>query len=72
MPNIRYRRLAPSDSKAYRAIRLESLQTYPNSFGSSYTDQVQKDKLAFERYIETSASSHFIVGAFQNNQLIGI
>ncbi len=70
--NIKYRKLKPEESEKYRLLRLESLQKYPNSFGSKYEDEREKTKLAFENYIEESNPECIIVGALKNDKLIGI
>jgi len=68
--NIEYRKLESNESKKYRFLRLESLEKYPNSFGSKYVEQKQREKLTFENYIENSNSECFIVGAFDHDDLI--
>ena len=70
--DITYRRLSTIDLEQYRSIRLESLKEYPDSFGASYEDQKNKKKLGFEEYIEQELPDKFIVGAFDNAQLLGI
>ena len=70
--NIEYRKLRPEESRKYRLLRLESLQEYPNSFGSKYEVESQKTKLAFEKFIEESNPDCLIVGALKNDKLIGI
>lgn len=72
LDNIEYRKLKPSESADYRAIRLESLNEYPNSFGSTYEEQKQKNKLSFETFIEESNPECLIVGAWHHEKLIGI
>lgn len=69
---ITYTKLQPSHALQYRQLRLESLKVYPDSFGSTYEEQQLKEKLAFEHYIEQAASNAFIIGAFSEDQLIGI
>lgn len=69
---ITYRKLLPKESRLYRAIRLESLKLFPDSFGSVYEEQVQKDKLSFEINIEEQTEGRFILGAFKDKKLIGI
>lgn len=64
--------LEPCDSIDYRAIRLEALKTYPNYFGSSYNQQVKQRKLYFERLIENGSEKGKMVGAFLDDQLVGI
>lgn len=70
--NIEYRRLIPIESKKYRLLRLESLQKHPNNFGSKFEEQKLKLKLAFEKYIEESNQECIVVGALQQDKLIGI
>lgn len=72
MDKIDYRKLKPNESKYYRFLRLESLEKYPNSFGSKHEDEKQKGKLAFENYIETSDPDCFIVGAIFQDTLVAI
>ncbi|MEO0896838.1 MAG: GNAT family N-acetyltransferase [Bacteroidota bacterium] len=69
---IACRRLISKESKAYRALRLESLLTYPDSFGSLYEEQQQREKLAFERFIEEAHPENFIVGACYQEEVLGI
>lgn len=64
--------LEPKDAKAYRAIRLEALQNYPEYFGSEYEQQVKLEKLYFERLIEDESGKGTMVGAFSEGQLVGI
>jgi RimJ/RimL family protein N-acetyltransferase len=69
---IVYRKLLPSESAQYREIRLESLKAHPDSFGSSYQDQSRMPKLMFEKAIEQPYDSRFVIGAFEQKELIGI
>jgi len=70
--NIQYRRLTPADLKAYRELRLESLKNHPENFGSNFKEESAKPKLAFETYIQEQSADKFILGAFDNEKLIGI
>ena len=45
------RRVQPGESRAYRAIRLEALKSYPEFFGANYEEQVNLDKLYFEKTV---------------------
>lgn len=72
MDKITYRKLKQKESKDYRFIRLESLEKYPSSYGSTAEKEKQKAKLAFENYIETSDPENFIVGAILQETLIAI
>ena len=64
--------LGPKDAIAYRAIRLEALKKYPEYFGSGYEQQVQLEKLYFERLIEEGSEKGKMAGVFIDNQLVGV
>lgn len=68
---MEYRRIKANESTAYRAIRLESLQSYPNSFGSSFEEQKQKKKLGFEQYIEKLIPKISLWVLFMSISLLG-
>ena len=69
---LTYRKLKPNETVLYRQLRLESLKKYPDNFGSNYEAQKSKLKLGFENYIEQESIDEFIMGAFDNGQLISI
>ena len=69
---LSYRILQGHDVAAYRHIRLEALLNFSANFGSTYQAEKAKPKLAFETYIEQQTPGKFIVGAFDNDVLIGI
>jgi len=69
---IHYRKLLPPDTTQYRAIRLEALKLFPESFGSDYESEAAKPKLGFEINIEQQLPDAFIVGAFDDDKLFGI
>ncbi|EKO3559106.1 GNAT family N-acetyltransferase [Vibrio metschnikovii] len=64
--------LKPQDSLKYRELRLESLRLYPEAFGSDYRTQSQLPKLFFEQMIEKESNDHIMLGAFYNNELVGL
>ncbi|TQP21872.1 GNAT family N-acetyltransferase [Vibrio cholerae] len=64
--------LKPQDSQKYRELRLESLRLYPEAFGSDYKTQSQLAKLFFEQMIEKESNDHIMLGAFYNNELVGL
>ncbi|WP_456437151.1 GNAT family N-acetyltransferase [Psychroserpens sp.] len=70
--DIKIRKLLPNESNSYRVLRLECLKNYPKNFTSNYQDEKAKPKLLFQPYIETSDLNNFVIGAFQNNNLVGI
>jgi RimJ/RimL family protein N-acetyltransferase len=69
---ISYRKLGPADAGQYRAIRLESLKLHPDSFGSSYEEQRELPKLMFEKALKAPVDDRFVMGAFEQEALIGI
>lgn len=70
--NMNYRVLLPHESKNYRAIRLESLEKFPESFGAVYQEALQIEKFRMESDIENETQDRFMVGAFSDDELIGI
>ena len=70
--NIHYRKLLPADSTSSREVRLDALKKFPENFGSSYEAESAKPKLAFEIVIEQQGGSNFMIGAFDEDKLIGI
>lgn len=70
--SIEFRNVRPHESKDYRAFRLEALRTAPDAFGAVYEDEQAKEKLYFETLIEQAPANKFMMGAFQDDQLIGI
>ena len=69
---ISYRKLQASDAAQYRAIRLESLKAHPENFGSSFEEQNRLPKLMFEKALEQPVDHRFVIGAFDQEELIGI
>ena len=65
--------LAKTDADQYRQLRLHSFQEAPFAFSESYEDE--KDK-PLESYIQLIQSDNlqeqFVLGAFENETLIGI
>ncbi|WP_261512516.1 GNAT family N-acetyltransferase [Chryseobacterium paludis] len=70
--NIEYRTLLPYESKIYRTIRLESLGKFPEAFGAKYEEALQIEKFRMESDIENQLSERFVVGAFADQELVGI
>lgn len=69
---IEYRELLPYESNAYRMIRLESLNQFPESFGADYEDSLKIEKFTLEETIENPVQEKLIFGAFDRSELIGI
>lgn len=72
MTSISYRKLLPEESKIYRAIRLESLEKFPESFGATYQEAVNIEKFRIESDIEEETPERFVFGAFAQHELVGI
>lgn len=70
--NIQYRKLLPEESVIYRAIRLESLKKFPESFCADYEEALKTEKFRIEYDIENQLAERFVLGAFNEDQLIGI
>ena len=70
--NLTYQKLTEIDSIAYREMRLESLKLHPISFGTTYEEQKKLPKLRFQKTLEDPRSTKFLIGAFDQGDLIGI
>ena len=66
------RKLEPGESGAYRALRLESLRRYPDSFGATYDEEAREARLPFEIAIEERKAEKFVVGTFAGDRLVAI
>lgn len=65
------RRLAPSDTDAFHALRLAALQNEPSAFGSSYEEEKDFPRITVEsRLVENTDRGVF--GAFEGDKLIGL
>jgi ribosomal protein S18 acetylase RimI-like enzyme len=62
------RRLVTADGAAFRALRLEALQTYPDAFGSTYEDEVTRPLSSFIQQLEKSV----VLGGFDHGELAGM
>lgn len=71
MPII-IRKLEPHESSLYREIRLACLKNASDYFGSTYEEEVLSPRLKFETFIENASPDHFMLGAFDRDDLIGI
>lgn len=70
--NIDYHILLPHESMNYRIIRLESLEKFPESFCANYQDALKIEKFRLENDIENQTQDRFVMGAFADEELIGI
>jgi diamine N-acetyltransferase len=64
--------LAHQDASSYRALRLESLKSHPDNYGSNFEQENSKPTLFFENEIQTLNSPNIMLGAYLDSQLIGI
>jgi len=72
MKSCALRILEPIDAPQYRKIRLQALTEFPASYCSSHESQIQLSKLGFENSILNADKTKPIIGAFENQELIGI
>ena len=70
--NISYKVLTAKHSLQYRELRLESLKLNPQAFCAVYAEQVQLEKLYFQQLMEDDVQGHFMLGAFADQQLVGL
>jgi RimJ/RimL family protein N-acetyltransferase len=70
--NIHYRKLKKEDVAIYRKVRLECLYEFPDNFGSTYAEECQLKELKFETILAGVRSDSFMMGAFDDQQLIGL
>lgn len=70
--NIEYRKLLSHESKMYRKIRLESLEQFPESFAATYQEVLNTEKLRMETDIENQTAEKFVLGAFADQELVGL
>lgn len=69
---ISYRKLGAAEARDYREIRLECLRLHPENFGSTFEEQRKLPKLMFEQALEQPPDERFVIGAFDQQVLIGI
>jgi len=70
--NLIIKTLAHQDAASYRALRLESLKSHPDNYGSNFEQENSKPILFFENEIQTLNSPNIMLGAYLDSQLIGI
>jgi ribosomal protein S18 acetylase RimI-like enzyme len=62
------RKLGINDAAAFRDLRLEALQTYPDAFGSTYETEKSRPLSYFVERLEKNV----ILGGFDHDELVGI
>jgi len=65
------RRLIPSDSSSFQALRLAALRDVPSAFGSSYEEEKDVSASILESRLETKADRG-VFGAFEDASVIGL
>ncbi|MBN3942044.1 GNAT family N-acetyltransferase [Nostoc sp. NMS9] len=65
------KKLTKYDAEDYRQIRLEALEKNPDSFGTTYQEEVIKTIEQFRDRIPVD-NNNFILGCFEDKNLIGI
>jgi RimJ/RimL family protein N-acetyltransferase len=65
------RRLTPSDTSAFQALRLAGLRDVPSAFGSSYEEEKDLSPSILEGRLEVKPDCG-VFGAFENTSLIGL
>lgn len=67
------RELTEADATEYWALRLRALREEPEAFGSSYEESRDRPVAqAAERLREMRAAGDFMLGAYEDGQLVGI
>jgi RimJ/RimL family protein N-acetyltransferase len=64
------RKFLPEEADAYKAIRLEALQTAPGNFGNSYAKELAFDDAVWLERLNNPNSACF--GLFADEELIGL
>jgi GNAT superfamily N-acetyltransferase len=65
------RRLNAADCPTYFALRLESLQSAPTSFMSSFEEEKQAGAAVYEQVLQKKEQDDVIFGAFCDDHLVG-
>ncbi len=63
---LTYRQLTPHDAAAFKTLRLESLQRYPNNYTSTYETEAGYDDAWFAEHI----ANHELYGAWDGDILV--
>ena len=71
---MQIRRLTEPDFDHFYALRLRALREHPAAFGSSYEESVAQPVEDFQTRLRenSTASNRFILGAFQEETLVGM
>ena len=66
------RQLEPNDSEKYYKIRLKGLGLHPEAFGTGAEDWSKATDEQVKNLLATSSDDDFVLGAFDNDQLVGV
>jgi ribosomal protein S18 acetylase RimI-like enzyme len=72
MKEIIFCKLKAEDLSAYKTIRLECLENYPQNFGTLYKEEIKATKFKFDDIIAKPPGIDFLMGEFDGGKLIGI
>lgn len=74
MKPVQIVQLEPEDWPAYRALRLEALQTEPQAFGSTYADNLKHPEAFWQRRLQEAAEGQpgWLLFARADDQLVGM
>ena len=67
-----FRRLAPGEAAAYRAIRLDALARAADNFQDLLADEAALPRLPLEELVASGSDDGFVMGAFHGGALVGI
>jgi ribosomal protein S18 acetylase RimI-like enzyme len=70
--NIDYRILESKNLNEYKEIRFECLKNNAENFGILYEEEINSKSLKFDKIITEKNGIDFLLGAFENENLIGI
>lgn len=62
------RKLTKADAEAFRSVRLEGLETYPQAFAASFAWESEQDLDYFTEWLQRDA----MFGGFKGSELLGI
>jgi ribosomal protein S18 acetylase RimI-like enzyme len=71
MASADIRALAPDDAEAYSRLRLESLESDPEAFGTSDVEHRRLSIETIRARIAPDPENKFVIGAFVDGQLVG-
>ena len=67
---IAYRKLEFKDVEQYHEIRLACLHQHPENFGTLFEEEKASGKFKFDKILAQNNSTDFLMGAFNDNELI--